>query len=984
MTKLYLFVRRYLTVLLLFGALVGFAQDRAVTGKVTSADDGSAIPGVNILEKGTSNGTVSDADGNYRINVGANATLVFSFVGYTAAEVVVGSQSNINISLQSDVTALSEVVVVGYGSQEKKEITSSVVSLSTEQFNKGNINDPSQLLQGKVAGLSVYNRGGDPNSGATIRLRGISTVGANTSPLVVIDGVIGASLDNVDPNDIETINVLKDGSAAAIYGSRGSSGVILVTTKRGSKKGGGVSASYNGYVAAASVLRAQPVMTAGEYIAAGGNDLGSNTDWQKEVTRTGVTNVHNIAISGGNQSTTFRISTNFRNVQGILKKSGFDQVNTRANLTHSALNDRLKIDLNMSFTNRNSDFSFNEALRYAVLFNPTAPVRFANGNYYQAILFDNFNPVAIIDQNVNEGKRKNLNYNAKIDYSITDNFTVTANYGQQFETNSTGEYYSRNSLFRGLNRGGLARRYTSDRSFTLFEAYASYSKTFDKINLDASAGYSFQQDDFQDLFVELGNFPSDALGYNALETSGDRLSGIADLVNINSNASPENRILATFARVNLTFDNKIFFNASVRREGSTKLGKDNQYGIFPSAGLGVDLTKFFTLNNVDALKFRVGYGVTGALPGPSGLAQDLFGYGLGSGGTVTKIRNANPDLQWEQKTEINVGVDFGVGKLSGTLDVYNRDISDFILEQPANLIDRALYPVGSRFFNAGALNTNGIELTLNYNNIQFGEVRWTPGLVISSYKTVLDDYIIPEQMRAELGAPGQNGTFMIRTKVGEEIGQIWGPVFDGVEGNGAPRFADINGDGTVISNQGNALNPNGDFRELGNGIPTMELGWTNQVTYKKWDFNAFFRGAFGHSLVNNFRAFYEPIDPGAINSYNRIKTDNAVAGLTQAQFSSLYVEKADFLKLDNVTIGYNFKTSSTSALKNARIYFNVQNAFVITKYTGIDPEPVLADPGPSDNGNFAPTTPDVLSAGIDRRNSYFTSRTFTFGVNIGF
>jgi len=979
MTKLYLFVRRYLTVLLVFGTLVSFAQ-QTVSGKVTAADDGSGIPGVNILEKGTSNGTVTDSDGNFRISVGSNATLVFSFVGYASQEVSVGSQSTLNVSLQSDVTALSEVVVTGYGTQEKKEITSSVVSLTTKEFNKGNINDPSQLLQGKVPGLSVYNRGGDPNSNATIRLRGISTVGANTEPLVVVDGVIGASLNNVDPNDIESINVLKDGSAAAIYGSRGSSGVILVTTKRGSKKSGQVSFDYNGYVAAATAFRQQPSMSAGEYVANGGNDLGAVTDWQDEVTRTGVSNVHNIAISGGNENTTFRMSTNFRNIQGILEKSGFDQVNTRANMLHSALEGKLKIDLNMSFTNRNSNFSFNEALRYAVLYNPTAPIKFPNGDYYQAILFDNFNPVAILDQNVNEGKRKNLNYNAKIDYSIVDNLTATVNFGQQFETNFNGEYYSRNSLFRGLNRGGLARRYTNDITFTLFEAYATYTKDFDKIDLSLTGGYSFQQDEFEDMFVELGNFPSDALGYNALENSGDRLSGLASLTNISSNASPKNQITAQFARLNLTFDKGIFFNASVRREGSTKLGEDNRYGVFPAAGIGVDILRYAELGSFNALKLRVGYGVTGSLPSQSGLAQDLYTYSFGGGGNVTKARDANPDLKWEQKEEINIGVDFGIGnKLTGTLDVYTRNINDFILERQ---VDVAVFPSGRRFENAGSLKTNGIELALNYDNIQLGGVQWSPGIVLSSYQTTLEEFIIDKSVRGELGAPGQNGTFMIRTAVGEKIGQIWGPVFDGVEGNGAPRFKDLNGDGTVVAAPGAALADNGDFQELGQGIPSMEFGWTNQLTFKNWDMNAFFRGAVGHSLINNFRAFYEPLDPGAINSYNRIKTDKAVDGLTSAQYSSLYVEKADFFKLDNITLGYNFKTAS-SAFKSVRMYINVQNAFVLTNYTGIDPEPQLQDLGSADNGAFTGTTPDVLAPGIDRRNSYFNSRTFTFGVNIG-
>jgi TonB-dependent starch-binding outer membrane protein SusC len=980
MTKLYLFVRRYLAVMMMFGAASAFAQ-QSVSGKVTSSDDGSAIPGVNILEKGTSNGTVTDADGNYTISVGANATLVFSFVGYAPQEVAVGAQTSLNVTLQSDVTALSEVVVVGYGTQDKKEITSSVATLSTKDFNVGNINDPTQLLQGKVAGLSIYNRGGDPNSSAVIRLRGISTVGSNVQPLVVIDGVLGASLDNVDPNDIESINVLKDGSAAAIYGSRGSSGVILVTTKRGSGKGG-LSIDYNGYVAAASVANSIPVMTASQYVAAGGNNLGSVTDWQKEVTRTGVSNVHNISIAGGSQQTQFRISSNFRNVNGVLKKSGFDQINTRASLTHTALNDKLRVDVNMSFTNRNSNFSFNEALRYAVLFNPTAPVRFNTGDYYQAILFDNFNPVAILEQNVNEGKRKNLNYNAKVDYTVIDNLTVTVNYGQQFESVLNGEYYSRNSLFRGLNRGGLARRYTSDRSFTLFEGYATYSKKFDKIDLSATAGYSYQEDQFEDIFLSLGNFPNDQLGYNALENSGDILSGNPNLLGISSSKSPINKIIATFARVNLTYDNAIFFNASVRREGSTKLGANNRYGVFPAAGLGVDLNKYLQIDRVDNLKIRIGYGVTGSLPTDSGVAQDLYTYSNQGGGSITRQRAGNPNLRWEEKAETNVGIDFGLwGKLSGSLDVYTRSVKDFV-----SLVPTQVAQVGApfQFQNAGSLKTDGIELNLTYASLQFGQVRWTPGIVLSSYKSTLESIVgASTQVRANLGAPGQNSTPQIRVAVGEEIGQIWGPVFAGVNTDGTPKFADLNGDGTIKAAPGDALLAGADFKKLGNGIPTMEIGWRNQVNYKNWDMNVFFRAAFGHSLVNNFRAFYEPIDLGAINSYNRVITNKAVAGLTSAQYSSLYVESADFLRLDNMQIGYTVKGNPNSMFKNIRFYISGQNLFTITSYSGIDPEPVLQDPGAVDNGGFASTTSDVLAPGIDRRNNYFTARTYTFGLSIG-
>lgn len=958
------------------------AQERTVSGTIKDAETGDPVPGANVVEKGTTNGTITDFNGQYKLTVGENATLVLSFVGYATQEVSVGARAIVDVNMELDVTSLAEVVVVGYGAQDKKEITSSVVSLDEKSFNRGNISDPSQLLQGKVPGLSVYNKGGDPNSTSTIRLRGISTVGANTQPLVVIDGVIGASLSNIDPNDIETINVLKDGSAAAIYGSRGSSGVILVTTKSG-KRGGGVSAEYNGFISAATIAREVPNMSASEYVGAGGNDLGSNTDWVDEVTRTGISQVHNISVAGGSQTTTYRLSTNFRNVDGILRKSGFDQVNARANISHYALNEKLQINFNMSLTNRESNYSFNEALRYAILFNPTAPVLNDQGNYFQAILFDNFNPVAIVEQNQNLGKKKDINFNTKIDYSITDELTVTANYAQQYGNEIKGEYYPRASLFRGYNRGGLARRSTADNEFRLFEAYATYATKLDKINLSVTGGYSFQEEQSEDFYLQLGNFPTDALGFNILEASGDLLSGIsgASGVDIQSNVSPAARIIAFFGRANLTFDNAIFFNASIRREGSTKLGEDNQWGIFPAVGLGVDVLKYVDLGPFNAMKLRGGYGVTGSLPANNGLAQDLYTYSNQSGGSVGFTRAGNPDLKWEEKAEINLGLDFGMSKFTGSLDVYTRTISDFILERT---VDAAVFGTDRQFQNAGELKTNGIELALNYQAIENAELSYNTGLVLSSYNTTLEKFIVDEQVRANLGAPGQNSTNLIRVKVGEEIGQIWGPEFDYVNDAGAPVMKDLNGDGVINSAQGSALAADGDFKELGNGIPDLELGWTNVVTYKNWELNAFFRGAFGHSLINTYRAFYEPIDPGAINSYNRIDSDKAVDGLTVSQFSSLYVEKANFLRLDNVTLAYNFDVKDSKAFRSIRAYFNIQNAFTITDYSGIDPEPVLQDFGPVDNGNRLGTTPDVLSPGIDRRNNYFTARTFTFGVNVGF
>ena len=764
---------------------------------------------------------------------------------------------------------------------------------------------------------------------------------------------------------------MKDGSAAAIYGSRGSAGVILVTTKTGSRGGRGLTATYNGYIAADNVFKFQPVMTPDEYVATGGNDLGSRTIWQEEITRTGISQVHNVAVSGGNDNTTFRVSTNFRNIQGILKKSGFDQINARANLDHYALNDKLNIKFNMSLTNREQDFSFNEAFRYAALFNPTAPIFNPDGSYFQAILFDNFNPVAILEQNTNVGQRKNLNFNTQLSYNITDDLTWSANYAQQFSTFTGGTFYPSNSLFVGFNRTGLATRRTDETKFTLFETYGTYVKDLGNSNLTLSAGYSFQEDQATGFGMEAGNFPTNDIGYNIISASGNILGDGAN-VSMFSYESPENRIIAFFGRVNWNINNSIFVNASIRREGSTKLGADNRWGTFPAVGVGADLLQYVDLAAFSQLKIRAGYGVTGSLPGPSGLAQDSYSYGFGGGGSVSFNRAGNTDLKWEEKAEINLGLDFGLmgGKLTGALDVYSRDINDFILERT---VDPAVYGTNLRYENAGKLNTKGIELALNYSGIGSGDFSWSPGLVLSSYATTLEEFVIDQQMIANLGSPGQNGTNMVRVAVGERIGQIWGPVFSGnVDSEGRPVFTDINGDGNLLTAQGNALDANGDFQELGNGIPSVEIGWTNSMTYKNWDLNVFFRAALGHSLVNTFRAFYEPIDLGAINSYNRTKTDLQILDLTVAQYSSLYVEKADFFRLDNATLGYNFDMSGNDMFSNIRMYVSVQNAFVLTNYQGIDPDPALTDGG------------NVLAPGIDRRNNYYTNRTFTFGLNIGF
>lgn len=980
---------------LLLGSII-YAQ--TVTGTVSDAS--GPLPGVNVLVKGTNTGTVTDFDGNFQISAKNGETLVFSFVGYKAKEVVV-SGGKVAVTLAEDAAQLDEVVVVGYGSTTKKEITSAVTKVGEEEFNRGTINNPSELLQGKVAGLSIYNKGGNPNDDAVIRLRGISTVGSNAQPLIVIDGIIGASLNNIDPADIASMTVLKDGSAAAIYGSRGSSGVIIVTTKSG--KAGSTSVDYNGSVASASIARQVDNMSGNEFAAAGGTDLGSRTNWMDLVTRDAITSIHNVAITGGYDQTNFRVSTNFRDAQGILNKSGFNQFNTRLQASTKILNDKLKIDFNASYTKRDSQFGFNEALRYAVLYNPTAPVYGVdspfpfNGDpyagYFETLgLFDSFNPLSIINQNTNNGSRNEFTYGANFKYDFTDNLSLTALYSEQSKKLTNSEYYRTTSLFRGgatsPTRKGLARLYTRADEFKLFEMFGDINiDPSEKINLKFTGGYSWQEEVFNDYFLSAGDFPNDDLAYvDALEWSQDRIN--AGQIDINSNRSPEQRIIAFFARANATFDEAIYVNASVRREGSTKLGENNKWGTFPAFGLGVDLNKYLALDNVDLFKVRIGYGVTGSLPGQYGLANARFEPTADLLST-NQVTDANPDLKWEEKAETNFGIEFNSGRLSTTLDLYSRKVSDFILERA---VDVAVYPTGRRVENGGDLSTKGIELAINYDIVKSEDLNYNSGLVFSSYKTTLDSFATTT-LNGNLGAPGQNDTNVILVAPGKEIGLIYAPVWDGTVTNGSQNFVDVNGDGTLQTNQivGNAIDNNddgiidGDLKAVGKGIPDFELGWSHTLTYKNWDINAFFRGAFGHSLVNNFRVFYEP-RVGSQGSYNFINTELANPDITNAKFSSLYVEKADFIKLDNISVGYNFDIADDNKyLKGLRVSLSAQNLFTITNYTGADPEPSLTDRGSVDNGNFLSTDPpNPLIPGIDRRYNYFQSRTVTFGVNVNF
>ena len=998
--------RRGILSLLIFGFAISFAfgQGRTVKGKVTSATEGP-LPGVNIVIQGTTQGIMTDAGGNYSIAVpGPEAVLVFSFISYTSQSVTVGAQTTINVELAPAMSALNEVVVTGYGTQKKREVTSSITSVKSDEFNKGSVNSPVALIQGKVSGLSISKAGGDPNGGYDIRLRGMSTIGANLGPLVVIDGVAGGDLNNVDPNDIESINVLKDGSAAAIYGTRGSSGVILVQTKKG-KKGTAV-IDYNVYVTAEMVAKNTDVMNAAQWRTLKaeinstqnntiGTDFGSSTDWFKQIEQTGITQVHNISMSGGTDKTSYRASINYRDIQGVMITTGNTQLNGRINISQKALNDKLTLDLNLGATEKKSQYGFSQAFRYATIFNPTAPVMSSDGSinadfatgkyagYFQQVLFDYYNPVAMLKLNTNDGTSRILNLSLKGTYEIVKGLNIDAFYSTQSSGDLNGVYYSKADYWGGMNRNGLASRQADNYSSKLFESTIHYNgDVTSTLNISALGGYSYQDFTNEGFYAQGGDFLTDDFTYNNLSAALDFKNGKGTVTSYKNS----NKLIAFFGRVNVNLNNIWFVTASARYEGSSRFGSANKWGLFPAIGGGADISKLINVSVIDNLKLRVNYGITGNQPNDSYLSllrlgpQGNFYYNGTFVPGYAPVSNANADLKWEKKGEFDAGFDFSLwnSKLSGSFDFYTRTTTDLLFQYgvpvPPNLYNQA-------WLNLGKIKSSGLELSVNYNVVKKGDFNYsislTPSYILENTLVSLSgkyngaDLNYGRQELGDMGSPGQNGTPVAVVEEGKPIGQILTYVYEGIDAKGVFIFKDVNGDGSISG---------ADRTVTGNGLPKFLIGFGNTLSYKNWDLNVFFRGVFGHDLVNSFRAFYEV--PAYISSYNLPTTttklrnaDGTLLAATSGTLSSKYVEKGDFVSLDNLALGYNFTLPKTSAFSKIRVYVAGNNLFYITKYTGVDPNPRYTDP---ETGG----TP--LITGMDRRDTWFRTRSVTFGANFVF
>ena len=976
------------TLLLFTGAL--FSQDRTIKGVVTDAEYGETLIGANVLVVGSESvGTITDFDGFYTLVVREGFTqLQFSYTGYTSRIIDIDSDV-IDVELMPG-QQLEEIVVVGYGTQKAKEVTSAVTTIKAEDFNKGNVNDPAQLLQGKVAGVTIAKPGGDPNGSFQIRLRGLSTFGANTSPLIIIDGVPNASLETVDPQDIESVNVLKDASAAAIYGTRAATGVILITTKSGRKDDGRV--EYNAYVSLENIASKPDVLSTEDYLKVieydSTNNFGSSTDWYDELTRSAFSQTHSLAFSGGSGNGNYRVSLNYRDVQGVAIATGFDQLNGRLNLTQSVLNDRVKFLVHLSSTLRNEDIGVADAFNFAANYNPTAPI-FENtedaqewGGYFQRDAFAFFNPVAIMEQNTRQAQKKRIIGSLRTEVNILKGLKASVFYSQAKENDLFNEYFSKASFwtpYATANHDGWAKKFTEEKSRQVFEAAGNYEKEIGRLNVKLLAGYAYEEAFRETTEARAAGFLSDKFGFNNLEAGTKQLSEPKT-----KSYKEANKLIGFFGRVSLNYHDTYFFTANVRREGSSKFGKNNRWGVFPGLSAGFNLANIVNIPMVDQLKLRGGYGVTGNAPQDANLfiarytpdPNALFFYQGGYIAAYDLALNDNPDLKWETKTDLSFGLDFSLFdyKLTGSVDYFITKTEDLILEftvpSPPNPADRT-------FLNLAAFDNSGLELTLGVSDLIKGDFSWTPNLTFTRFintelKQITSDKVKSEGtiLLGELGAPFLTNVFTVRVEEGASMGQLIAPVLIGADENGQLLYKGADGDTTFVPGLD-------DYQVVGNGLPDFQFGFNNTFRYKNFDLNFFIRGVFGHDLVNVFNARYG--HPNNIDTQSGATLALDYLNTVGYSYADIHVENASYIRLDNASIGYTFHNASHRGIRSLRFYLTGQNLFTLTDYTGSDPEVRFVDDREGDGIGG-----DPLAPGIDRGNTYVTTRGFTFGVNVGF
>lgn len=967
-----------LSVFMSFCWTVAFAQSGTVKGRVLD-ELSEPIIGANVLEKGSSNGTITDIDGNFSITVAdlKKTVLQFSFIGYNTLEEGVKGRASITVQLAPSVINLGEVVAIGYGTQTRKEITGSVASVSEKDFNQGVTREATDLLQGKVAGLNISSGSGDVSSNPVIRLRGTSTLQKDSGPMIVIDGIPGGDMSTVAPSDIESISVLKDASSAAIYGSRSAGGVILITTKRGS--GSKTLLSYSGYVAASTLANKPKLFTANEwrdYAASTGqseaakafDQYGASTDWFDEISRTGVSQNHSVSMSGGASKSNYRASFTYQNNQGVMKDNKMERYNFRFQFQQRAINDRLRIGLTGAATMVNYDPSYkpNFVLAYNML--PVFPVYNSDGSWYENVGYDLGNPVHNMEVNSRTNKGSRFYGTGDLQFTIIDGLDIKAMLYKGRNMNDYSEY-SNSTTSAGRDDGGYALRKEETKDKQLMEWTLNYDKEFGGAHkVNALLGYSWEDNTTSGFEAANRNFTTDLLGADKLEAGQDlRPSDAKSFKNMY-------RLISFFARANYSYKERYMATATVRRDGSSKFGSNNKWGTFPSASVAWGISQEAFMRDVkwvNDLKLRAGYGITGNQDGLDPYkTMELYGtsgqyYDNGNWLTAYKInQNANPDLKWEQTAMLNVGVDFSLfsGRFGGTVEWYDKRTSDMLYKYK---VPTPPYLYGEMMANVGDMKNTGVEVMLNFDAIRTKNFSWNTTLNLAHNKNEVtklssDKFSTTRIYAGDAWIRGGSSNTTHVVEEGYPVGQFYGWKCNGIDEKGKYILEDMTGDGQISED---------DRTYIGSAQPDLTFGWNNSFKYKAFDFSFFIRGTLGNDVLNHVRMAYA--QPGSLIGANALNDPLTYQLKEVPKYSSYYIENGSFARLDNMTLGYTFNTKKVSWLDNARIYVTAQNLFVITGYKGLDPE---TDMGRNDG----------LAPGVEDREFYPKARTFTFGVNLNF
>ncbi len=961
-------------------AFQAYAQEVQITGTTKDAADGSSLPGVTVLLKGTTSGTISDIDGKYSIKAKAGQVLVFSFIGYTTQEITVGTQKVIDVSLKSSTTALEEVLVIGYGTQKKSDRTGSVFAVKADELNKGVLTDPIQGLQGKAAGVVITKKGGDPNSGFDIKIRGGSGgLITSTSPLYVIDGVPGVDPTTVANEDIESFNVLKDASAAAIYGSRGANGVIIITTKRGNERKES-QVELSTFVSTETVANRLDLLSADQirkYVA--DNNLNfidggaKGVDWQDEIYRRGMSQNYSLSVSGGGEKSVYRTSVSHSNFDGVIKGSSKSRTQARINLDQKALNNKLSFQSGLSGTfekNNYVNYGGNgptDILYQAFQRNPTDPVYNEDGTFYNTQrTFNYWNPVALIDQIQNERSAKRFFGFAKASLEIIDGLTLNENVAYTRDDNENF-YFEPKAMNLGTTEGFGRRSYNNYES-KLIETTINYKKVIGVHNIEFVGGHSWQHDHATG-FAAQGTQPFiDYLESNDLSNLLNVKKG--DITSYNNG----NTLISFFARGIYNYDSKYFLTGTIRRDGSSRFGANNKWGWFPSASAMWNITGEEFLKNsstINNLRLRVGIGITGNQEIGNHNAE-LYYNAAGSsinfetGESVVKYQfaaAANPNLKWESNREINIGIDYGLFKdrISGSIEVFKKNTFDLLgiysIPVPPNEADRI-------WANGGKIDVSGFEFSIQayaFKNLNFD---WKSNLIFSMYKQEVislstEEFEMGPQDRGWVSVRGGVGT---RTQIimpGYSFGTWYMPEYAGLPSDGKFLYYTESGGVTrVISDA--------EYRVVGSAQPDFEIGWSNAFTfYKNFDASFTVRAIYGTKIFNTTRLMFgNAVWLPDMNVLQSALEEKARGLNDNPAVSSYYLEDGSFIRLDNLSIGYNFK--KVPGFKNIRAYFASNNLLTLTKYSGIDPE----------------TGYSGTEFGLDQFNVYPKTRTLTFGLNV--